>query len=269
MKMKNLSLLLLTLTLLFISVCSQVQQTQFVYRWPETYCEKATPTVACTKIPLQFTLVGFWGTDSSGGIQQGCQDTGTYDWAKVFTTETVNKLTAFWPSLSTQDPTEMWKAAWTTYGTCLISKFKTPTQYFNRAIRLSDAIGGGNLLQGQLIGKDGIVPCDSATYTNAEILKSLTAVTTVNNQKEKKVSFTCNSINSTHAYLNQVTFCYTNNAQYYTDCPTTVISKRCNVPNIIVPRPPTPTARASSLQDLLTGEKIGPNVLWETLGQLF
>ncbi|KAF3618111.1 putative ribonuclease 3-like [Capsicum annuum] len=146
-----------------------------------------------------------------------------------FTADIVNKLTVFWPSLTTQDPKEMWKAAWTTYGTCL-------SNYFNRAIRFNGEIGGGNLLQGQ-------------------------------NQKE--VSFTCKNINATHAYLNQVSFCYTNDAKNYKDCPASVISQRCNVPNIIVPRPSPPTARASSIQDLQTGEKVGPNVLWETLGQLF
>ncbi|PHT96567.1 hypothetical protein BC332_34507 [Capsicum chinense] len=153
----------------------------------------------------------------------------------------------------------MWKAAWTTYGTCL-------SNYFNRAIRFNGEIGGGNLLQGQLIGKDGIVPCDSANYTNAELLSSLKAVT---GQNQKEVSFTCKNINATHAYLNQVSFCDTNDAKNYKDCPASVISQRCNVPNIIVPRPSPPTARASSIQDLQTGEKVGPNVLWETLGQLF
>lgn len=83
--MKNLSLLFLThLTLFFICVCSQnIAQTQFVYKWSETYCNKGTP-VGCNQIPpLKFTLVGFWGTNSNGVIQQGCKDTGPRDWNKV------------------------------------------------------------------------------------------------------------------------------------------------------------------------------------------
>uniref|UniRef100_M1CMI8 Hypersensitive response assisting protein n=1 Tax=Solanum tuberosum TaxID=4113 RepID=M1CMI8_SOLTU len=83
--MKNLSLLFLThLTLFFICVCSQnIVQTQFVYKWSETYCNKDTP-VGCTQIPpLKFTLNGFWGTDSNGNIQQGCRDPETRDWNKV------------------------------------------------------------------------------------------------------------------------------------------------------------------------------------------
>ncbi|KAF3614328.1 putative ribonuclease 3-like [Capsicum annuum] len=180
-------------------------------------------------------------------------------WARVqtanpdkFTTQVVTQLTAFWPSLTSRDPKEMWREAWKTYGTCLVTpKLKGPTQYFNRAIRLSDEIG--NLLEKHLIQSDGIVPCDSATYTNVEILNSLKTVTTVNNQNEKEVSFTCADINATHAYLNQVTFCYNKDAKDFEDCPT---SNRCRVENIIVPRPSPPTTRPSSLQTLQTGEKL-------------
>ncbi|XP_047271024.1 ribonuclease S-4 isoform X2 [Capsicum annuum] len=169
-----------------------------------------------------------------------------------FTTQVVTQLTAFWPSLTSRDPKEMWREAWKTYGTCLVTpKLKGPTQYFNRAIRLSDEIG--NLLEKHLIQSDGIVPCDSATYTNVEILNSLKTVTTVNNQNEKEVSFTCADINATHAYLNQVTFCYNKDAKDFEDCPT---SNRCRVENIIVPRPSPPTTRPSSLQTLQTGEKL-------------
>ncbi|PHT75213.1 hypothetical protein T459_18735 [Capsicum annuum] len=172
-------------------------------------------------------------------------------WARVqtanpdkFTTQVVTQLTAFWPSLTGLDPKEMWREAWKTYGTCLVTpKLKGPTQYFNRAIRLSDEIG--NLLEKHLIQSDGIVPCDSATYTNVEILNSLKTVTTVNNQNEKEVSFTCADINATHAYLNQVTFCYNKDAKDFEDCPT---SNRCRVENIIVPRPSPPATRPSSLQ---------------------
>ncbi|KAM3336835.1 ribonuclease S-4 isoform X1 [Capsicum galapagoense] len=252
MKMKNLSLFLVTLTLFFISVCSQnVAQTQFVYRWPETYCNKDTKTtVKCNKIPpLQFTLVEFWGLDSNGKLLENCKDTAPKDWDKtVFTTQVVTQLTAFWPSLTRRDPKEKWREAWKTYGTCLVTpKLKGPTQYFNRAIRLSDEIG--NLLEKHLIQSDGIVPCDSATYTNVEILNSLKTVTTVNNQNEKEVSFTCADINETHAYLNQVTFCYNKDAKDFEDCPT---SNRCRVENIIVPRPSPPTTRPSSLQYMLS-----------------
>lgn len=260
--MKNLSLLFLNLTLVFICVCSQdKEQTQFVYRWPETYCNKEIPAVGCNQIPpLKFTLVGFWGTDSTGKILQGCKDPETRDWNKVFTTEMVNKLSPFWPSLTVKDPKEMWKEAWNTYGTCIIQRFKTPTQYFNRAARLANEIG--DLLQGHLIKSDGIVPCDSATYNNVEILNSFKQVS-----NNKDLSFTCEKIN-THAYLNQVTFCYTDEAKVFTNCPTSITNQRCLVQNIIVPRP-SPPAPASSLQALqLTGEKFRPNGLWEMLGQL-
>ncbi|XP_060171609.1 ribonuclease S-4-like [Lycium barbarum] len=262
MKMKNFSLLLLSLTLLFISACSQnIQQMQYVVRWPETYCNKDTTKVVCNQIPLKFTLVGFWGTDSNAQILKNCKDTGEQDWNKVFDTTMVNKLNPFWPSLTKQDPKDMWKEAWKTYGTCTIQRFKGPTQYFNGAARVAGEIK--DLLQDHLIKSDGIVPCDSAVYKNVEILNSFKQVS-----KNKEVSFTCTNINNTHAYLNQVTFCLTNDAKHFTNCPTSVISRRCSVENIIVPRP-SPPARASSLQTLQrTAEKLRPNSIWESLRQL-
>lgn len=146
----------------------------------------------------------------------------------------VNQLNPFWPSLTAKEPKDMWKEAWYSYGACLKQKLKGPTQYFNRAIRLSKQIG--DLLQGHLISSNGIVPCDSATYSNAEILNSFKEV--ANNME---VSFTCQAINATHAYLNQVTFCYTDDPKNFVDCPTSfVTSTRCQVPNIIVPRPSPP-----------------------------
>ncbi|KAK6783686.1 hypothetical protein RDI58_017140 [Solanum bulbocastanum] len=254
MKMNNVSLLFLThLTLFFICVCSQnIAQTQFVYKWPETYCNKDIP-VGCKQIPpLKFTLNGFWGTDANGNIHQGCKDPAIRDWNKVFDTAMVKKLTLFWPSLTKQDPKDMWKEAWNTYGTCIIEKFKTPIQYFNRASRLDSEIG--DLLQSHLINSNGIVPCDSATYSNVELLNALKQVS-----NNKDVSFTCKDIDTTHAYLNEVTFCYTNDAKNFVDCPTSVINKRCRVQNIIVPRPSPP----KPIQ--ITGEKLGPNSLWRSL----
>ncbi|XP_055823012.1 ribonuclease S-2-like [Solanum dulcamara] len=262
MKMTHLTILFLThLTLFFICVCSQnIAQTQLVYKWSETYCNEV-PTVGCNQIPpLKFTLVGFWGTDSNGVIQQGCKDTVSRDWNKVFDTAMVNQLSQFWPSLTKQDPKDMWKESWNTYGTCLTQKFKGPTQYFNRASRLANEIG--DLLQCHLINSNGIVPCDSATYNNVEILNSFKQVAS-----NKDVSFTCKKINTTHAYLNQVTFCYTNDAKNFVNCPTSVTNKRCSVQNIIVPRPSPPAPASQALQ--MKGEELPSNSLWEILGQLF
>uniref|UniRef100_A0A0V0GYQ9 Putative ovule protein n=1 Tax=Solanum chacoense TaxID=4108 RepID=A0A0V0GYQ9_SOLCH len=89
----------------------------------------------------------------------------------------INQLNSFWPSLTNQDPKALWKDAWNTYGTCTIQKFKTPTQYFNRASRLVKEIG--DLLQSHLINSNGIVPCDSATYNNVEILNSIKQVSKI------------------------------------------------------------------------------------------
>ncbi|KAJ8562109.1 hypothetical protein K7X08_011400 [Anisodus acutangulus] len=265
MKMKNVSLLLLTLALFFISVCSQnVEQIQFVLRWPQTYCNKdPKPKVKCDKTPpLKFTLDGFGGTDSNGKILQGCKDTEKRDWKKVLHTTMVTQLNNFWPSLTKQEPIDMWKEAWNTYGTCIIKTFKGPTQYFNRAVRLAGEIG--DLLQHHLINSDGIVPCDSATYNNGEILNSFKKVS--NNQE---LSFTCKKINSTHAYLDQVTFCYDQkDPRNIVSCLSSVTSQRCLVQNIIVPRPSPPTRAFISADSSMTGEKLRPNSIWEILRQL-
>ncbi|XP_060171607.1 ribonuclease 3-like [Lycium barbarum] len=266
MKMKNLSLLLLTLTLFFISVYSQdIKQIQLVFRWPETYCNKdPKPEVGCNKIPpLKFTLVGFWGTDSNGKIVEKCPVTKPPNWKDVFKPDLVTQLDKFWPSLTKTDNKKMWQEAWETYGTCITKKLKGPTQYFNRAVRLAGEIG--DLLQDHLIQSDGIVPCDSAVYNKDEILNSFKKVA-----DENVVSFNCKKKNNTHAYLNQITFCYEEDPKKIVSCLVTD-DKSCP-PNIIVPRPSPPTppppppphrpslpALASSLQTLRrTREKLRP-----------
>ncbi|KAH0649770.1 hypothetical protein KY285_029728 [Solanum tuberosum] len=121
-----------------------------------------------------------------------------------------------------------------------------PMEIFNKVVEIQKYVIGtkwasrldseiGDLLQSHLINSNGIVPCDSATYNNVEILNSFKQVS-----NNKDVSFTCKDINATHSYLNQVTFCYTNDAKNFVDCPTSVTNKRCRVQNIIVPRPSPP-----------------------------
>ncbi|XP_055824479.1 uncharacterized protein LOC129893011 [Solanum dulcamara] len=166
----------------------------------------------------------------------------------------VDKLSLFWASLTKQDPKDMWKKGWNTYGTFIIQKFKTPTQYFIRDSRLANEIG--DLLQCHLINSNGIVPCDSATYNNVEILNSFKQVAS-----NKDMSFTCKDINTTHAYLNQVTFCYTNDVKIFVNCPTSVTNKRCRIQNIIVHRPSPPVPASQAL--LMKGEKLPANSLWE------
>ncbi|KAF3639456.1 putative ribonuclease 3-like [Capsicum annuum] len=251
MKMKNLiSLLLLTLSLFFISVCSQtITQTQFVYRWPETYC-KAQSLNCKSKRPLKFTLAKFLGTDSNGNeVKPTCKN--KPDWTKLFTNELVTKLDKFWPSLQNKkENTDIWKDAWRTYG-CFNQVFdQDPTNYFNKAIELSNKIG--DLLQKHLIESDGIVPCDTAIYQKDEILASFKQVS-----NNKDVFFTCKENGgSKPAFLNEITFCYDKNANNFENCPSTVVkNKNCRIQNIIVPRPLTPALQA--LQT--TGEKLQPN----------